>query len=96
MLTCRTWVITFDSMGGRHKAVATNLQKWLHFEALDKLGVNVDFDLVRYLEGKCPQQPNFYDCGLYLIHFAKQLLLKSDEVLRFVGVSARVHISRLR
>ncbi|KLT44112.1 cysteine proteinase, partial [Cutaneotrichosporon oleaginosum] len=84
VLTIRTWIITFDSMGSRHPSVATNLQRWLQCEAKDKLGEDADFASVPYLEGKCLEQPNFYDCGLYLIHFAKQLLRNSEEVLRFI------------
>ena len=34
-----------------------------------------------------PQQPNFSDCGLYLIHYTKQLLNNQLEILRFIEVS---------
>ncbi|GMK57601.1 hypothetical protein CspeluHIS016_0404350 [Cutaneotrichosporon spelunceum] len=87
--TDETWIFTLDSMGSRHPSVGANLRKWLSFEARDKLNEEVDFEPVRYFEGKCLEQHNFYDCGLYLIHFAKQLLLKSDEVLHFIGGAPR-------
>ncbi len=92
----RTYIITFDSMGGKHPSVGTNLRRWLHHEALHKLEIDADFTPSVYLEGKCLEQNNFYDCGLYLIHFTKQLLLHSDEVLRFVGVSIRMHVEGKR
>jgi sentrin-specific protease 6 len=63
----RCFILTFDSLGGPHKAVATHLQRWLQFEARDK---------------------NFSDCGLWLIHYVKNLLLHSEEIIRFVQVSA--------
>ena len=34
-----------------------------------------------------PQQPNFSDCGLYLIHFTEQLVNHPYEVLDTVRVS---------
>ncbi|CAK9784914.1 unnamed protein product [Cutaneotrichosporon oleaginosum] len=83
--SCKRVCWTWD----RHPSVATNLQRWLQCEAKDKLGEDADFASVPYLEGKCLEQPNFYDCGLYLIHFAKQLLRNSEEVLRFIGYAPR-------
>lgn len=34
-----------------------------------------------------PSQPNFSDCGLFLIHYARQLLERPDEMLAFIQVS---------
>ncbi|BEJ17385.1 hypothetical protein CspHIS471_0607860 [Cutaneotrichosporon sp. HIS471] len=88
--THETWIFTLDSMGNsRHPSVGKDLMRWLRFEARDKLNEDVDLATVHYFEGKCLDQPNFFDCGLYLIHFAKQLLLKSDDVLRFIGGAPR-------
>ncbi|BEI96124.1 hypothetical protein CcaverHIS631_0110730 [Cutaneotrichosporon cavernicola] len=88
--THETWIFTLDSMGNsRHPSVGKDLMRWLRFEARDKLNEDVDSATVHYFEGKCLDQPNFFDCGLYLIHFAKQLLLKSDDVLRFIGGAPR-------
>lgn len=93
MLTSRTWIFTFDSLGSRHPSVATNLRKWLAYEARDKLKMEVNFDDVKYVEGKCLDQPNFLDCGLYLIHFVERILSHSDDILRFIGVSASFALS---
>ncbi|KAK8846833.1 hypothetical protein IAR55_005921 [Kwoniella newhampshirensis] len=79
-----TWIITFDSLGGAHKSVSRTLNLWLQFEALDKRGVTIPADVAEYWEGRVPQQPNFYDCGLYVVHYARQLLLQPNEVLRFI------------
>lgn len=38
----RTWIITFDSLGKAHKAVANTLARWLKSEAKDKKGVEID------------------------------------------------------
>lgn len=34
-----------------------------------------------------PLQTNFSDCGLYLVHYATQLLSQPEKVLRFIEVS---------
>lgn len=88
-LTTRPWIFTFDSLGtgSKHLPVVNHLKKWLEYEARDKLGKDIDCNDIKYIAGHCPQQPNFSDCGLYLIHYVEQLLLHSDAILRFLGVS---------
>jgi hypothetical protein len=39
MAVARTWIFTFDSLGGSHPAAIKNLQAYLRFEALDKKSV---------------------------------------------------------
>lgn len=34
-----------------------------------------------------PLQTNFSDCGLYLVHYATQMLKQPEEMLRFIEVS---------
>ncbi|WWD22107.1 hypothetical protein CI109_106596 [Kwoniella shandongensis] len=79
-----TWIITFDSLGGSHKSVGRTLNLWLQYEARDKRGVDIAAKAAEYWEGRVPQQPNFYDCGLYVVHYAQQLLMQPFEVLRFI------------
>ncbi|OWZ43326.1 peptidase [Cryptococcus neoformans] len=80
----RTWIITFDSLGGAHRAVGTNLSRWLQYEAKNKLNIDYEPEDAQYWQGKVPQQGNFYDCGLFVVHYAKQLLQRPEEVLSFV------------
>ncbi|KAL7418613.1 hypothetical protein Q5752_007071 [Cryptotrichosporon argae] len=80
-----TYILTFDSLGGAHKPVYTVLNRWLHFEARAKKGVTHELRDAIYLEAKVPQQTNFCDCGLFLVHYAKCLLADAERVLEFVG-----------
>jgi hypothetical protein len=76
----RTWIFTLDSLGSRHPQAQKVLRYWLKAEAKDKL----QFDQVRPAEVKLaqvPSQPNFADCGIYLLHFAQTFL--SDPVRYF-------------
>lgn len=48
----RCFVITFDSLGGGHKAVYTCLNRWLQFEARDKQGLSGPFTDANYVEAR--------------------------------------------
>ncbi|WVF69917.1 hypothetical protein IAT40_004701 [Kwoniella sp. CBS 6097] len=80
------WIITFDSLGGSHKAVANTLNAWLKYEARDKLQITHELEEASYWEGRVPAQNNFSDCGLYLVHYTKQLLERPETVLSFVQI----------
>ncbi|WVQ97960.1 hypothetical protein IAU59_005080 [Kwoniella sp. CBS 9459] len=80
------WILTFDSLGGPHKAVANTLNAWLKNEAKDKLQIDYELEEASYWEGRVPIQNNFSDCGLYLVHYAKQLLERPEVVLSFVQI----------
>jgi Ulp1 family protease len=41
-----------------------------------------------------PSQPNVSDCGLFLIHYARQLLERPDEMLAFIQVSTGLSVPR--
>ncbi|KAF9046438.1 hypothetical protein BJ165DRAFT_1163354 [Panaeolus papilionaceus] len=66
----RTHIFVFDSLGIRHTAVGKNLSNYLKMEALDKKGV-INASNCESKIAAVPIQPNFCDCGLYLLHFAK-------------------------
>ncbi|ORX34500.1 hypothetical protein BD324DRAFT_154943 [Kockovaella imperatae] len=79
------WIFTFDSLGGSHKAVLSHLNRYLLYEAHDKGRLTgLSLNAGRYVEAKVPGQPNFSDCGLFLVHYASQLLKHTEETLRFL------------
>lgn len=59
-------VITFDSLGGSHSAVKTQVTHYLRNEAKDKKNLSID-PKVRYLNVAVPEQKNFCDCGLFVL-----------------------------
>jgi hypothetical protein len=75
--TPRTYILTFDSLGGRHPQAVKRLSAYLQMEAVDKKKTINTSDAV----GKTvlvPAQPNFCDCGIYLLHLAETFM--SDPV----------------
>jgi len=71
------YVFIFDSLGNRHPQAIKTLVKYLELEAKDKKGVTE----ITPAQGKhtlLPTQPNWYDCGLYVIHFARTFFTNLD------------------
>ncbi|WFC99158.1 Ulp1 peptidase [Malassezia yamatoensis] len=67
------YVLLLDSLGGTHGAVKTVLRDYLRFEAKDKHRVPPETDLKKLgdligVDVHVASQPNFCDCGLYLLH----------------------------
>ncbi|KAG6878500.1 hypothetical protein C0993_005429 [Termitomyces sp. T159_Od127] len=72
-----TYIFTFDSLGTERLPAIERLAKYLKQEAQDKLKRLDTGDAVGF-KAQVPVQPNFYDCGLYLLHFAETFM--SDPV----------------
>ena len=80
----QTYVMVLDSLGITHGPVKTALRDYLRLEARDKGHVRPDMDLKRlgdplHVDVRVPDQPNFSDCGIYLLHYFDRFF--SDPVL---------------
>ncbi|KAJ6621834.1 hypothetical protein B0H10DRAFT_2015955 [Mycena sp. CBHHK59/15] len=70
-----TYIFTLDSLGTRHPKVVTVLSQYLKFEAFHKKGIPIEQSSKAL--GKAalvPHQPNFCDCGIYLLHLAQTFI----------------------
>jgi Ulp1 family protease len=66
------------------------LLRYLINEAKDKLGETLPESLAKSVSIKkvaVPEQPNFCDCGLYLIHAFKTFFSKPKRMMRWILVS---------
>ncbi|CCA67820.1 related to protease ULP2 protein [Serendipita indica DSM 11827] len=77
-----TYVLTFDSLGSKHPGAQRVLKDYLVREAKDKKGINVELSHIGGKLVKSPVQPNFCDCGLYLIKTAEKFLEKPDDFFK--------------
>ncbi len=82
-------ILMFDSMGGNHRPAAAKLNKWLAYEAYHKhsqvqLSSSQADGPLEYKEVQVPQQPNYCDCGIYLLHFAEVLFRHPRKALQAV------------
>ncbi|KAJ3789207.1 hypothetical protein GGU10DRAFT_305668 [Lentinula aff. detonsa] len=72
-----TMIFTLDSLGNKHPRVISTLSRYLQLEAQDKKQLhNTSKALGKPLP--VPTQPNFCDCGVYLIHFAQVFVQKAE------------------
>ncbi|RXW24491.1 hypothetical protein EST38_g1338 [Candolleomyces aberdarensis] len=69
----RTYVLTLDSLGTGHKHAARVLATYLRHEAKDKKGIESEV-LIDSMQVHVPTQPNFCDCGVYLLHLAQTFI----------------------
>ncbi|KAI5479474.1 hypothetical protein MNV49_003415 [Pseudohyphozyma bogoriensis] len=79
----KCYIITFDSLGGTHGAVHKRLSQYLAREADDKehiANTSEEANVVRIV-AKVPQQNNFCDCGLYLLHYLNRFFSAPDRML---------------
>ncbi|KAL1745266.1 hypothetical protein HDZ31DRAFT_36807 [Schizophyllum fasciatum] len=77
----QTLVITFDSLGSQHRSAINHLNAYLGLEARDKKQIENVSD-VKGKMASVPVQPNFCDCGVYLIHFFRTFLSDPELYLR--------------
>jgi len=71
-------IFTLDSMGSNHPQAHKILQQYLAEEAKDKKNV-VEIRNATRRKVQVPSQPNFCDCGIYLLHFVR-VFLKDPEM----------------
>ncbi|KAI0926679.1 hypothetical protein AcV5_007405 [Taiwanofungus camphoratus] len=68
-----TYIFIFDSLGSKHPQAIKTLTRYLQLEAKDKKGL----DSTSQAQGKgalVPSQPNYCDCGVYVLHFVRTFL----------------------
>ncbi|KAJ3537073.1 hypothetical protein NMY22_g5752 [Coprinellus aureogranulatus] len=77
----RTYILTMDSLGSKHHRVCTQLAKYLELEAKDKKNARLTAN-IQLKQVNVPTQPNFCDCGLYLLHLAETFISDAERLLR--------------
>ncbi|KAJ7505111.1 hypothetical protein B0H11DRAFT_1976828 [Mycena galericulata] len=80
-----TYVFTLDSLGTRHPKVVKVLGQYLKFEAREKRGI--PWEESSHPVGKMaqvPHQPNFCDCGIYLLHLAQTFISRPKHYCELI------------
>ncbi|KAG5654258.1 hypothetical protein H0H81_005501 [Sphagnurus paluster] len=79
-----TYIFTFDSLGSKHPQAIRQLRKYLKKEAEDKLG-KTNTSEAQGKQAQVPVQPNFCDCGLYLLHFAETFMSDPSKYSKLIS-----------
>ncbi|KAF5382633.1 hypothetical protein D9615_003013 [Tricholomella constricta] len=83
-----TYIFTFDSLGSRHPQAIKLLSRYLKKEAQDKLNKTDLSDAVGK-QALVPVQPNFCDCGLYLLHFAETFMSDPERYCQVIKARSK-------
>ncbi|KAF8610292.1 hypothetical protein BDV93DRAFT_463175, partial [Ceratobasidium sp. AG-I] len=73
-------IIILDSLKGKHNRTVRILREYLQAEAQERHRVTVETKdaksrLVQlHIVSQAPEQPNWCDCGVYLLHYAEAFL----------------------
>ncbi|KAL0563850.1 hypothetical protein V5O48_018212, partial [Marasmius crinis-equi] len=76
------YILIMDSLGQKHNQAIDKLSLYLEFEAASRH--EKDPRKLTKPVGKhaqVPTQPNFCDCGIYVLHFARTFVEKTDHLL---------------
>ncbi|RDB17956.1 hypothetical protein Hypma_000947 [Hypsizygus marmoreus] len=76
--TPKTYIFTMDSLGSKHPQAVKQLGRYLKKEAADKKRITETSDPIGK-QAFVPVQPNYCDCGLYLLHFAQTFMTNPDK-----------------
>ncbi|KAI9369500.1 hypothetical protein BJX61DRAFT_144861 [Aspergillus egyptiacus] len=80
---CQPIVITFDSLNVTRSSTISTLREYLYAEAKSKKGIEVNKALIKGMTAKeIPLQPNFSDCGLYLLAYIEKFVQDPDLFIR--------------
>ncbi|KAG1792935.1 uncharacterized protein HD556DRAFT_1376770 [Suillus plorans] len=107
-----TWIFTLDSLGSRHPQAQKVLRYWLKAEAKDKQQLDevrlAEVKLAQVWSPifqkrtlfnaplQVPSQPNFADCGVYLLHFAKTFLSNPVHYFNLIHQSKKIYPAEQR
>lgn len=89
-----TFVFVLDSLGAHHGPVKTALRDYLRLEARAKGFVPSDVDLKTlgnpiHVDVRVPEQPNYCDCGIYLLHFFDRFFSDPDHFFHIILAAQR-------
>jgi len=82
----RTYIYTLDSLASKHPQAVKRLSRYLLMEAHDKKQLAEDaLTEPKGMQAIVPHQPNYCDCGIYLLHFVKTFMKDpktSSDIIR--------------
>lgn len=78
-------ILIFDSLrSNAYSQVYRSLKEYIVDEAKDKKGVTVDRESIRSKTVIAPQQKNYCDCGVYLIHYVEKFLSDPERFMKHI------------
>ncbi|KAF5356422.1 hypothetical protein D9758_009461 [Tetrapyrgos nigripes] len=85
VMTDRASIWTLDPLGFDRPEVVDTLAFYLKAEAREKHGVSISDQKLVGRKALTPTQPNWYDCGPYILVFAKAFMTSPDDFLESIS-----------
>ncbi|GKZ29096.1 hypothetical protein AbraIFM66950_003055 [Aspergillus brasiliensis] len=80
---CQPIIITFDSLDVSRSPTISSLREYLYEEAKSKKGIEIEKGLIKGMRAReIPLQPNYSDCGLYLLAYLEKFVQDPDVFVR--------------
>ncbi|PYH96107.1 cysteine proteinase [Aspergillus ellipticus CBS 707.79] len=80
---CQPIIITFDSLDASRSPTIRYLREYLYEEAKSKRGIKIDTSLIKGMTARgIPLQPNYSDCGLYLLAYLEKFVQDPDLFIK--------------
>lgn len=79
-------IFVLDSLRSRsYASLGRTLSTYICQEAADKLNASVDKRRIVTMQVDTPQQTNFCDCGVYLIHYVHQFMKSPEKLVELMS-----------
>ncbi|PWY86456.1 Ulp1 protease [Aspergillus sclerotioniger CBS 115572] len=76
-------ILTFDSLNVSRSPTISSLREYLCKEAKSKKGIDINKNLIKGMRAQdIPLQPNYSDCGLYLLAYLEKFVQDPDVFVR--------------
>ncbi|KAJ6462053.1 hypothetical protein C8R47DRAFT_993177, partial [Mycena vitilis] len=88
------YIFTLDSLGTRHPKVVSVLGQYPKHESQERKGISLEMSrkpIRKAVSVGVPHQPNFCDCGIYLLHLAETFISDPSRYYNLIVV----RVSRL-
>ncbi|QRV86617.1 Ulp1 protease family, carboxy-terminal catalytic domain protein [Ceratobasidium sp. AG-Ba] len=89
----KCWILIFDSLKGKHARTIRILREYIQAEAQERHGKLIEARDARlsggFIEDKhlpVPEQPNWCDCGVYLLHYVEAFVANPLEIIALPGL----------
>ncbi|QRW00667.1 Ulp1 protease family, carboxy-terminal catalytic domain protein [Ceratobasidium sp. AG-Ba] len=89
----KCWILIFDSLKGKHARTIRILREYIQAEAQERHGKLIETKDARlsggFIEDKhlpVPEQPNWCDCGVYLLHYVEAFVANPLEIIALPGL----------
>ncbi|KAH8104848.1 hypothetical protein BXZ70DRAFT_922722 [Cristinia sonorae] len=80
-----TYIFIFDSLGTQHPGAFKRLNTYLGMEANDKKAIAVEqTSKAVHKNAQVPYQPNYCDCGVYVLHFVRKFMEDPAKFTRLI------------